>query len=451
MKIAIIGAGLAGLVAAYELRDHEVVVFDADERIGGKLRTIPFATGPVDVGAEAYLNVRDDATEFFRELGLGEKLVYPSEAGSRIYSQGELHPMPTNTLMGIPREATALGGLVDEATVERIASEHERPFEWVPGQDASIGDLVSQQFGDEVRDRVVSALLGGVYSCLAQDLSLRASVPQLAKALDELAGAGEPVTLTAAVTRAQHRPAPTAEQPKSRPIFASFAGGMAYLYDTLAEASGAEIYVDAFISGIARKGNKFTLTGGEGEFDRVIVATPAPTAAGLVRTVAPEVAPLLRKIQLASSAVVAMRFENLELPHYSGILVAADEDDLAAKAFTFSSEKWPHVAGTIVRASFGRFGDNTLVNAEDDALIDLAVRDLNKVLGTDVEPEEVFVQRWFGGLPRVAPGHNELVEEIEAKVAEIPGIELTGAWAHGVGIPAVIADARATAARAQAD
>ncbi len=58
MKIAIIGAGLAGLTAAWELRSHEVYVFEAAGRIGGKLHTVPFNGGPTDMGAEAFIRRR---------------------------------------------------------------------------------------------------------------------------------------------------------------------------------------------------------------------------------------------------------------------------------------------------------------------------------------------------------------------------------------------------------
>ena len=69
MRIAIIGAGLAGLTAAYEIHkadpDTHIDVLEAGERIGGKLFTVPFESGPTDMGAEAYLATRADATEFF--------------------------------------------------------------------------------------------------------------------------------------------------------------------------------------------------------------------------------------------------------------------------------------------------------------------------------------------------------------------------------------------------
>lgn len=456
MRIAIIGAGLAGLTAAYELREHDVEVFEAAERIGGKLYSVPFNDGPTDMGAEAFLARRRDAVEFIEKLGLGGSLVDPSGLHSLVYS-GELKPLPRGGVMGIPSHSEPVAHLVSEDTVRRI--DNEQPFEWTVGGDVSVGELVRQQYGGDLVDRVVSALLGGVYSCTADDLGLRATIPTLADALDSLA-AFRPVTLSAAVRSLEKA---RADNPSgSGPVFQTFRGGYAELYETLAEKSGAKIFVDTFISGISREGDKFRLTGAPGDtatFDRVLVATPAPTAARLLPKVAPDAATRLKGVKLAASAVVGLKFESdtdpsgTSLPQNSGILVATDQDDVHAKAFTLSSRKWPHLAergGALVRASFGRFGDDAIVRAEEDDLVDYALDDLQHLTGFDGRAAgvaEIFTQRWFGGLPRFDATHLDTVAAVRDALSQSPGVDVTGAWAGGVGVPAVIADARAAAAR----
>ena len=451
MKIAIIGAGVAGLTAAYELRDHEVYVFEAAGRIGGKLHTVPFNDGPMDMGAEAFIARRTDAVAFFEELGLTDFARPNRELRPRIYSGGELHFLPKGGMMGIPSQPI---DLVSDETNARI--ENEQPFEWTPGQDVSVGKLIRQQYGDDVVDHVVSALLGGVYSCTADDLGVRATVPQLADALDTLAAEG-PVTLSAAITHIESN-----RSPAEGSVFAAFPGGYATLYETLAEKSGAEIHLDTFISGVTKTDAGFKVAGAPaelGEFDRVLFATPAPTTARLLPKVAPKAADALKSIKLASSAVVGFNFtsnvdpEGNKIPDATGILIAADEPDLHAKAFTISSNKWPHIGerpGFIVRASFGRYGDDALVRAEEDDLVDYALDDLQKITGFDGRAtgvNEIYTQRWFGGLPRYDETHLATVEATRAAIAEVPGIDVTGAWAGGVGVPAVIADSRAAAAR----
>ena len=186
----------------------------------------------------------------------------------------------------------------------------------------------------------------------------------------------------------------------------------------------------------------------------MILAVPAPTAAVLLREVAPGATEHLKTIQLASSAVVGMRFDSAEgLPDVSGVLVASGEPGITAKAFTFSSKKWPHLGkrgGALVRASFGRLGDEATARMDEDDLVDAALDDLQTITGFDGRAaglSEIFVQRWFGGLPNYGVDHIATVARARTEISQVNGLEAIGAWASGVGVPAVIADAKAAVER----
>ena len=467
MNIAIIGAGLAGLTAAYELHtlsaeagavdDLKVDVYEATDRLGGKLHTVAFEAGPTDMGAEAFMARRQDAVDFFTELGLADSLVEPSGLRSLVWVDGETRGLPTGGVMGIPSTSETVKHLVSGDTAQRIDTEADREgFDWEVGGDANVGKLVRERYGDEVVDNIVSSLLGGVYSCTADDLGVRATIPQLAEELDRLAADG-PVHLSTAVANLERsrREMPTGQGA----VFKTFRDGYQEVYETLAEKSGADIYIDAFISAIELEGSKYRLKGGEDKaYDHVILAVPAPTAALLLKEVAPEASEALKTVKLANSAVVGMRFATDEgLPQNSGVLVSTGAEDVHAKAFTFSSRKWPHLAergGALVRASFGRYGDNVAITATEDDLVDWALDDLKTITGFDGRAaglEEIYVQRWLGGLPRFDEGHLATVAKVRSLLLDEPKashISLTGAWAGGVGVPAVIADARAAAAAA---
>lgn len=466
MNIAIIGAGLAGLTAAFELRsadfarageedDLKVDVYEATDRLGGKLHTVAFEAGPTDMGAEAFMARRQDAVGFFTELGLADSLVEPSGLRSLVWVDGEARGLPTGGVMGIPSASETVKHLVSEDTAQRIDTEADREgFDWEVGGDVNVGKLVRERYGDEVVDNIVSSLLGGVYSCTADDLGVRATIPQLAEEFDRLAADG-PVHLSTAVANLERsrREMPTGQGA----VFKTFRDGYQEVYETLAEKSGADIYIDAFISAISLEGSKYRLKGGEDKaYDHVILAVPAPTAALLLKEVAPEASEALKTVKLANSAVVGMRFATDEgLPQNSGVLVSTGAEDVHAKAFTFSSRKWPHLAergGALVRASFGRFGDNVAITATEDDLVDWALDDLKTITGFDGRAaglEEIYVQRWLGGLPRFDENHLATVAKVRSLLLDEPKashISLTGAWAGGVGVPAVIADARGAAA-----
>ncbi|MFC3850734.1 protoporphyrinogen oxidase [Corynebacterium hansenii] len=465
--VVVAGAGLTGLVAAHQLRRGlgpaaRIIVADPDDRVGGKLRTVDTDEGPIEVGAEAYLGFRADATEFFEALGLGDELVEPSGMPSTIFAAGELRAMPRTTVMGVPASSRGLEGLLSDDTCARIDAEGDpaatAPLHWVHGDDVNLGQLVESRLGREVVDHLVSPLLGGVYSCLADDLGLRATVPQLAGALDAMTAVGEPVSLTAAAQRvldqrAEANEARLASGAVSAPIFRTFRNGYRKVYDALVEQAAPELVLGAGVEKLsdADGGKEVTLSDGRVlHADAVVLAAPAPVTGALLSEVAPDAADIIGGIDLASSAVVAMRFATDEgLPEYSGILVAADAG-MDAKAFTFSSRKWPHLGergGAIVRGSFGRFGDDSLVKLSDGELTAKALADLETLTGFAAEPAEVIVQRWWGGIPRYGVGHGDLMRFADAALDDVPRVAAAGAWHRGPGIPACLTDAKAAAAK----
>jgi protoporphyrinogen/coproporphyrinogen III oxidase len=101
----------------------------------------------------------------------------------------------------------------------------------------------------------------------------------------------------------------------------------------------------------------------------------------------------------------------------------------------------------VLRASFGRFGDDTLLSWPDADLIEAAAADLTTVTGLEIRPLTAVVQRWRGGLPQYAPGHARCVADIESAVADLPGLAVAGAYLHGVGVPACAATGTAAATR----
>lgn len=440
-RVAVVGGGITGLVAAYRLRtalgpDAQITVVEASNRLGGTLRTVDIGGGPLDVGAEAFIGRRPEVPALMAELGIADQLVHPAGKRPLIYSGGVLHPMPASTLMGIPSNASVMTGLVDDSTVSRIADEAKSAILWAPGIDISVAELVGGRFGDQVLRRSVDPLLGGVYSGLSDSIGVRAALPTLAAALD----AGAP-SLSAAVASAL--PAPSAG-----PVFGALRGGYRVLVEKLIADTDAHTVLGTAVSSIVGE-RRGWLVDPVGHFDVVVLAVPAPSLSEILADTVPDAADAAAEIELASSVVVGMSVPTgTELPDNSGVLVATDAG-LSVKAFTLSSRKWTHLAdreSVVLRASLGRFGDAAALEMTDQDLAELATRDLRTVTGVEVSPSETVVQRWRGGLPQYAPGHLDRVAEIESAVREVPGLAVAGAWSHGVGVPACVASATRAAA-----
>jgi oxygen-dependent protoporphyrinogen oxidase len=434
----VVGAGIAGLVAARDLAAAglSVLVFEGSPDVGGKLRLAHVAGVEIDVGAESMLARRPEAVGLAAELGID--LVHPVSGSSQLWTRGAMRPLP-RTLLGVPLDLAQLeaSGVLSEAGLERTRHEVARPLDET---DVSVAELLGSRLGTEVVDRLAEPLLAGVYAGHASNLSAYAAMPQVVALLREH---GSLLAAAAAVP-------PASEEP----VFAGIEGGVGLLPRLLAADSAIEVRTSAPVRELARSGSGFRLTVGSTrapeavETDLVVLATPAAPTARLLGDLAPVAARELAAVESASMAIVTMAVRELEVDGSSGFLVPA-VDGRQTKAATYSFSKWAWVGAAsdlrILRASLGRHREEATLQATDDELVARVTADLALATGQPIDPVEVHVQRWGGALPQYAVGHLDRVARIRAAVAEVPGLALCGAAYDGVGIPAVIGTGRAAA------
>lgn len=448
-RVAVIGGGVAGLAAAYDLHRNgaTVHVLEADDRLGGKLRTAPFAGLDLDAGPDSVLARVPFAVELFRELGLDDEIVPQPPGSAYIYSRGELRRIPEATVLGIPTDLDALAasGVVSDEAVARAAQDLEMPDDR-PDGDESVGSLIRRRLGDEILERLVDPLLGGINAGDSDRLSLAAGAVQIQAAV------GRAPSLIEAL-RAQRAAAPA---PSDAPVFYTLRGGLGTLIDALAtHLDGADLRTGSPATGLTRTGDGWSVRTDVDtlDVDAVVIAAPAFVAADLLAGVAPDAATALAEIDYSSVALVAMAFPDAAAGRpldASGYLVPRVEG-LLLTACSWTSSKWPHLSRPgrfVVRASAGRFGDTRCAEMDDDALVAAILTDLRTTMDLQGEPTEVRVTRWPRSFPQYTPGHLERIDRIEAALAaSTPGVVLAGAAYRGVGIPACINSGR-TAARA---
>jgi oxygen-dependent protoporphyrinogen oxidase len=445
-RVAVIGGGITGLAAAVRLRDRapagtEITVYEQSGALGGKLRTGELAGQAVEFGAESFL-MRDPAgaesaaVRLVRRLGLADAIVHPTVGQAALAVDGGLRPVPGGTLVGVPGDLAKVAAV---ATPDADADRDDgRPL-LGPDEDVAVGALVRDRLGDQVVDRLVDPRLGGVYAGRADGLSLVTTMPALARA------ARVEHTLVGAVRAAQA----AAPRAPGAPVFGTLAGGLSTLVEAAATASGATIRRDAAVRELRRTATGWALTIGPTrdpelvEADAVLLAVPARPAARLLGGPAPAVATAVGGLDYASVALVTMALPEPELPELSGFLVPATEG-LLIKASTFFTTKWGHLRRAdglaLVRASVGRYGDETSLQLTDDDLVATVHRELSKVLGGPLPaPVAGHVQRWGGALPQYAPGHLDRVAAARTALrAAHPTLVLAGAGYDGVGIPVCV-------------
>jgi oxygen-dependent protoporphyrinogen oxidase len=480
--VVIVGGGIAGLAAAFFLRDEPVrlTVLEGSARLGGKLSVSEVAGVAVDEGAEALLVTRPEGTALIAEVGLAGDRVQPGTTSSAIWTLGALRPLPRRQFMGVPSDLAELArsGVVSGEGAVRASQDLELPPTARDG-DVPVAEYVGARFGTEVVDRLVDPLLGGVYAGRSRDLSFDATMPALAAAsrhyrsLAEAAGSLLPPSVPVPAAGQERTPAGTRS---GGSVFTTLAGGLGLLPAFLAKASGAEVRTTAMTRALSAApagpgaGQSWRLTLGSAaaeeliDADAVILAVPARPAGRLLAGVpgASAAVTALGEIGYASMAIVTLAYPRSAFPGaglgaqgWSGYLVPA-VDGRAVKAVTFSTVKWPHLAETsvsgaepleIVRCSVGRLGEETLLQRADEDLAMLAAAELAAATGVRGAPVVRRVTRWGGALPQYTVGHLDRVARIRAAVAAQPGLAVCGAAYDGVGIPACVATARAAASQ----
>ncbi|MGD9996566.1 MAG: protoporphyrinogen oxidase [Ilumatobacteraceae bacterium] len=431
-RVVVVGGGIAGLAAAHALLtgassgSHAVTVLEAQPRLGGKIRTTPFAGhAGVDEGADAFLARVPWATDLAHAVGLGERLVSPATGSASVWWDG-LQTIPSGLVLGLPTDIGRLARsrLIGWGGKLRAATEVLRPKSDV--EHDSVGAFVRERFGDQVHERLVDPLVGSIYAADTDRFSLRA-VPQLA----QLAASSRSVLLAA-----RHRPAPPAG-----PVFYAPAGGMADLVDHTARAIvdlGGEIKLDAACQTIERDGDAWRVDGQHA--DAIVLACPAAQAARLLGRVSVVAEPMAR-IEYADVVLITIAIPRRDWPERlhgsSGYLVPKPVQRLVT-AVSFASQKWSHLDRedhVVLRISLGRDGLPVL-HLSDEQLLDAALTEVGGHLGIDLQPQAVRQSTWQRAFPQYRPHHDRLVTEIESQLP--PSMVVAGASYHGIGIPACI-------------
>lgn len=452
-RVVVVGGGVAGLACAHRIHatdpDVEVIVLEADDRVGGKVRTTEIAGLPVDEAVDGFLARVPAAVELCREVGLAGELTQPASAGASVWKDGRLHPFPDGLVLGVPTDLDVLAasGLVSPAGVERARQDLTAPADGPPaGQDTSVGELVRRRLGDEVYETLVAPLLSGINAGDADGLSVTAGAPQLA------AAAASPDTPSLIEALRRQRAAAGAPAP-DRPVFRALTGGTQRLTDALA-AGLPDVRTGHAATTLTAGPDRFTVAvdpGGPVTADAVVLAVPTFVAGPLVAPLAPGLGTELTELEWSSVALVtfAVRADSLARPpEGSGFLVAGGEG-LLMTACSFGSNKWAHWRRddgvVILRVSAGRHPDRRALDLDDDALIEALLHELRATVGLRDQPVATRVSRWERSLPQYRPGHLERARRWKAEAAAHPGLFLTGAGYQGLGVPACITDAEATA------
>lgn len=461
-RIAILGGGISGIAAAYQLAQAqqqgaplEFVLFEATSRLGGIVETVRRDGFVIECGPDSWVTEKPWARELAVELGLESEIIPSNDRWRRTYIvQGrQLVAMPDGMRMMVPTDWAPLLHSPLFSWQAKLAylreprrAEELKACALPEGEDESVASFVLRHFGEEVTRTIGAPLLSGVFGGSVDALSVRAVMPAFVKMEREHG------SLIHALQARQRQAAASA-------VFTTLLSGLQSLVDGMVQAIPQQaLRRESPVTAVVRREDGWQMeAAGTHRFDSVIVATPAHVTRTLLAPLDARFDSLLA-MDASSAIVVALAFDasqakSMRIPRGFGFLVpqsskshAAQGDTPQLLACTFVDQKFAHrvpEGGILLRAFFGGDAAPRLLEESDDALAMLARQQLSRLLGVLPEPSFSVVRRWPLSLPQYAVGHLDRVARIEACAAQHPGLQLIGNAYHGVGLPDLIRQGRA--------
>ncbi|MEM1303264.1 MAG: protoporphyrinogen oxidase [Planctomycetota bacterium] len=456
-SVAVVGGGITGLAAAHRLLEVRpevrLTLFEATDRVGGVLETVEGDGFLIERSADNFLTKTPFATALCDRLGIGDTLIPTNEDRRRalIVHNGRVKRTPDGFVIAAPRKLTPVlrSDLLSVAGKLRLAFEPLVPAR-KSDADEPVADFVRRRLGREALERLVQPLVGGIYTADLERLSMAATLPQFR----------EQERRHGSLWRANRQPGGDVSPSESGARYGAFVAprrGMSQLIDALDDRlpdGSARKHV--LVNTIKSTGRQWALAESHdrelGQFDGVLLATPAAASAAIVRSLDDSLADSLASIEYASSVVVCMgyRIEQLPaLPEGFGFVVP-EREGRRILAASFASLKFSGRAPEgelLVRVFIGGALQHELTELDDEQLVEIAATELAELLGARGEPRRLEVARWPTAMPQYHVGHLERVECIDRQVSRHRGLELAGAAYRGVGVPQCIQSGEAAADR----
>lgn len=441
----VIGGGITGLAACWYLAKagHRPLLIEKERRFGGVIHTIKTEGCLIEGGPDSFLAAKPAAMELIRDLGL-ESDVIGSNDDRRvtfIVKNGRLVPMPDGLMMMVPTKLLPIAHteLFSFGTKLKMGLDYfRRPNPGVGERSAA--QFVRDHYGQEAVDYLAEPLLSGVYGGDPEQLSADAV---LGTFVDMEKKYGSLTRGTLAMRK---------QRSSTGPIFLTLKGGMEQLTQAVTVQLAGKVDRRQAAAIAIRKsdaGYEVQTALEKIHAERIVLCTPAHSAAAILKSVDEEIAGLLSQTPYNSSITVALGFHDDDVRDKItgfGFLVPKVERKYMA-ACTFVKNKFDHripSGKAVLRCFLG----GSHIGEPDGKLVDALTEEIRTLTGITAKPLFSQVTRWRNAMAQYTLGHQARVSEIRKRLTAHPGLHLAGNAYDGIGIPDCIRTAKEAAAQA---
>jgi oxygen-dependent protoporphyrinogen oxidase len=464
-SVVVIGAGISGLVAAYELkrRGVPVTLYEASARAGGAIGTSLADGFLAEHGPNSFVSSAA-VDSLLAQLGLDDEVVEANPDANKRYilRDGRLVPFPMTPPALLSTPLLSLRAKL-RVLLEPLVRGGPRDA------DESVASFVRRRLGSEVLDYAVNPFIAAIFAGDPEQLSMAHAFPRVYELEREYGSLSKGLIRSRrAAQRAQRgdvavAPTTAAAEAASRGArLISFRDGLQALPDTLARALGSTLKLSTPVRLLHRGESRWVVESGPDgavrarAVDAIVLAAPghAVAAMELPAAIRRHAIPI-EQVEYPPVSCLTLGFERRHIAHALdafGVLVPAVEQR-SILGILFSSTLFPdrapdgHVAITVF---VGGARQPDLARLQTDELVRLVRTDLHELLGVRGEP--VFAKHvyWSRGIPQYAVGYGRVKDAADHAEAANPGLYMTGNYRHGVSIGDCIASGQQVAERVAA-
>ena len=445
-KVIIIGGGITGLTTAYYLQKEarekglslDVKLIEASHRLGGKMQTFVKDGFVIERGPDSFLARKQSATRLAKEVGMENELIRNTAGKSFVLARERLHPMPGGSIMGIPTQIAPFvtTGLFSFPGKLRAAADFVLPRS-NPAEDQALGEFFRRRLGDEVVENLIEPLLSGIYAGDIDHLSLMSTFPQFYQVEQKYR------SLILGMKKSTPAPPKSASEKKNVGMFLTFKTGLQSFVDAIEQnLTPKSVLKGIRVESINKKESRYEVELSDGEMlkaDSVVLSVPHHITQSILKQY--RFFDCFKEMPSTSVATVALAFpkEAIERDIEGTGFVVSRNSDYTITACTWTHKKWPHAAPSgkvLLRCYVGRPGDEAIVDASDNEIIEVVLNDLNKTMNITMAPDFAVISRWKDSMPQYTVGHKDRIEQVTNQLTEeLPGIYLAGSSYDGLGMP----------------